>query len=72
MKTLLLLNDKPADSEWLLQDTVTVTGQMPKPVAACNCDRWGHPCPGCASNVQVRAEVPISLLIEKGDKPRNT
>jgi hypothetical protein len=29
---------------------------------SCNCDRWGHPCPGCVEHiVQPKAELPVSI-----------
>ena len=35
-------------------------------VAGCNCDRWGHPCPGCVErNRQPKAELPISSPVKQ-------
>jgi len=62
MKTLLLLNDKPADSAWLLPDAVSGTSPRPEPVAGCNCDRWGHRCPGCVTH---------SLEPKRRSRPQN-
>ena len=61
MKTLLLLNDKPADSAWLLPDAVSDTTRLLEPVSGRNCDRWGHPCPGCVERTgELVVEVPNS------------
>lgn len=33
---------------------------------SCNCDRWGHPCPGCGhSNVELKGERPFSLPLDE-------
>jgi hypothetical protein len=33
---------------------------------SCNCDRWGHPCPGCAEpKIQPRLELPTSLPVKQ-------
>ena len=35
-------------------------------VAACNCDRWGHPCSGCVERIaQPAPELPISMPAKK-------
>jgi hypothetical protein len=68
MKTILLLHDEATRPTQLLQDTVPTKAPFreTKPVANCNCDRWGHPCPGCVERiVQPKAELPISLPTKK-------
>jgi hypothetical protein len=65
MKTILLLHDEATRPTQLLQDTVRA--RLPlretEAVANCNCDRWGHPCPGCVERVvQPKAELPISTI----------
>ena len=33
---------------------------------SCNCDRWGHPCPGCGhSNVELKGDRPFSLPLDE-------
>ncbi len=48
MKTILLLHDEATPTQ-LLQNALPtkVPGRESEAVAGCNCDRWGHPCPGC-------------------------
>ena len=49
MEKILLLNDEARRSKHLLQNAVPTRppiGEI-ETVAARNCDRWGHPCPGC-------------------------
>ena len=63
MKAALLLNDESNTARLMLQgiafDPVKVLET--EAVAGCNCDRWGHPCPGCGEReVQMKADVPIS------------
>jgi hypothetical protein len=51
MKTILLLNDE------IRAATLQLGNAAPDPIATqpgeenagCNCDRWGHPCPGCVT-----------------------
>lgn len=49
MKTTLLLTDEAQTSRLMLKDVafdeLRVRDTEPHP--GCNCDRWGHPCPGC-------------------------
>jgi hypothetical protein len=68
MKTILLLHDEATRPTQLLQDTVPtkVPFRETKAVANCNCDRWGHPCPGCGEHiVQPEVELQVSLPIKK-------
>ena len=63
MKTILLLHDETTRPTHVLQDAVTikVPFRETKAVAGCNCDRWGHPCPGCVEpRIQPKAQGPIS------------
>jgi hypothetical protein len=68
MKTTLLLNDEVIGAKLLLQNpsaTKVPVGEADA-VAGCNCDRWGHPCPGCDQyNGQSEAELPISVPVNK-------
>ena len=68
MEKILLLNDEAKRSKHLLQNAVPARrsfGEI-KTVAACNCDRWGHPCPGCVERIaQPAPELPISMPTKK-------
>ena len=48
MKTILLLRDEARPPTQLLRNALP--SKLPvreaEAVAGCNCDRWGHPCPG--------------------------
>jgi hypothetical protein len=63
MKTILLLNDKSGSGKPKLQNLAgtKVTARASEGSPGCNCDRWGHPCPGCVErNVQPNAALPVS------------
>ena len=48
------------------RNPVPATLGEPEPTYGCNCDRWGHPCPGGVErNLQPRAELPISYPAEE-------
>jgi hypothetical protein len=43
-----------------------VTLRETEAVAGCNCDRWGHPCPGCVErNVDPVGRPALSLAQSK-------
>ena len=68
MKTILLLHDEARRPTHLLQNAVPARAPIGeiKTVAACNCDRWGHPCPGCVERIaQPAPELPISMPTKK-------
>lgn len=69
MKTILLLHDEARRPTHLLQNAVSarVPIREIETVASCNCDRWGHPCPGCVERVVVQPtpDLPISIPIKK-------
>ena len=48
MKTILLLRYEARRPTHLLQNEVPARAPIGEfeTVSACNCDRWGHPCPG--------------------------
>jgi hypothetical protein len=63
MKTNLLLNDETRPAELILQNIAPTKVILREAVAiaGCNCDRWGHPCPGYDERkVQPKPERPIS------------
>lgn len=68
MKTTLLLNDEVIEAKRLLQNplaTKVPVGEA-EAVAGCNCDRWGHPCPGCVEHTgQPKVQLPISVPVNK-------
>ena len=56
MKTILLLHDEVRQPTQLLRNTLpTKLSGKTEAVAACNCDRWGHPCSGCVEHRSTRA-----------------
>jgi len=69
MKTILLLHDEARRPTRLLQNAVParVPIREIETVARCNCDRWGHPCPGCVERVAVqpKPDLPISIPTRK-------
>ncbi len=48
MKTSILLDERtrPANPTWLQNAPNRLLLQVEE-TGGCNCDRWGHPCPGC-------------------------
>jgi hypothetical protein len=69
MKTILLLHDEATQPRQLLRNALPakVSVRETEAVAGCNCDRWGHPCPGCVhrSVVQPIPEIPILIPAKK-------
>ena len=53
MKTILLLHDEATQPTQLLRNALPakVPVRETEAVAGCNCDRWGHPCPGCVERI---------------------
>jgi hypothetical protein len=63
MKTILLLREEATRPTQLLQNARPAKVRLgnTEAVIGCNCDRWGHPYPGCNEcEVQMKAQVPIS------------
>jgi hypothetical protein len=68
MKTILFLQDEAAPPRKLLHEVVQtkVSFRETEAVAGCNCDRWGHPYPGCVERVaEPKAELPIPVSEDK-------
>ena len=68
MKTILLLHDEARQPMKLLRNALSA--KLPvreiEAVDARNCDRWGHPCPGCVERiVQPIPDLPISIPTKK-------
>jgi len=76
MKTILLLHDEARRPTHLLQNAVParVPIREIETVAGCNCDRWGHPFPGCVERVvvQPKPDLPISIPTKKRGNTWNT
>ena len=68
MKKILLLHDEARQPTQLLRNALPAKFPVRETaaVAACNCDRWGHPCPGCVERIaQPAEELPISMPMKK-------
>jgi hypothetical protein len=68
MKTTLLLTDEPETVRLMLKN-IAFDGLPLRDAeahASCNCDRWGHPCPGCVNrDVVPEAETPVSSPVKQ-------
>jgi hypothetical protein len=68
MEPTLLLNDEP-DTVRLMLKEVTSGGVAVRESewrAGCNCDRWGHPCPGRVErNIRPKVETPIASSVKQ-------
>ena len=57
MKTTLLLTDEAETARLMLKNIAF--DELPlrdaEAHAACNCDRWGHPCPGVLTRRRTRS-----------------
>jgi len=51
MKTTLLLTDETETARLMLKNIAfdKLPLRHAEAHAGCNCDRWGHPCPGCVN-----------------------
>ena len=49
MKNTLLLTDEAETTRLMLKDVAfdELVVRDTEAHTGCNCDRWGHPCPGC-------------------------
>ena len=68
MKPTLLLSDETETNRLMLKDVPF--DELPvrdtEAHMGCNCDRWGHPCPGCVnSDIVPGAETPVSTLVKQ-------
>jgi hypothetical protein len=67
MKPILLLNDELETVRLMLGEVTSggVAVRESEARAGCNCDRWGHPCPGCVDrNVPPEATISSQLSSE--------
>ena len=53
MKTILLLREEATRPTQLLQNARPAKVRLgnTEAVTGCNCDRWGHPYPGCVEHI---------------------
>ena len=68
MKGILLLHDEATQPTRLLRNALPskIPVRETEAVAGFNCDRWGHPYPGCVERIaQPAPELPISMLTKK-------
>jgi hypothetical protein len=68
VKRILLLEEGNTDAKLMLQHPAHTSRFVRKTeaVAGCNCDRWGHPCPGCINgNAETKAARPFSLPLDE-------
>jgi hypothetical protein len=68
MTATLLLIDETKRARLRLQNVAPTEVSLRKtePVAGCNCDRWGHPCPACVNHAIVpEAETSVSSPVKQ-------
>ena len=62
MKTTLLLTNEAETTRLMLKDVAfdELLIRDTEAHAGCNCDRWGHPCPGCVNrDIVPKPETPV-------------
>ena len=68
MEATLSLSNEPKTVRLILNEVATdeLAVRQSEAHAGCNCDRWGHPCPGCVErNVRPKVETPISSPVKQ-------
>ena len=68
MKTTLLLDDETETTGLMLKDVAfdELPARDAEAHVGCNCDRWGHPCPGCVNrDIASGAETPASSSVKQ-------
>ena len=67
MKNTLLLADEGERTRLMLKNVAFDELQVrdSEAYAGCNCDRWGHSCPGCDRNIVAKAETPASSPVKQ-------
>ena len=68
MKNNLLLTDEAETTRLRLKNIAC--DELPvrntEVHASCNCDRWGHPCPGCVNrDIIPKAKTPASSPVKQ-------
>ena len=68
MKTTLFLSDEREAARRMSKEFASgeLTVRENEAHAGCNCDRWGHPCPGCADhNIPTKAATTASSTVKQ-------
>jgi hypothetical protein len=68
MRPTLLLSDEPETVRLMLNEGAIdeLAARDSEAHAGCNCDRWGHPCPGCVErNIRPKVETPIASSVKQ-------
>ena len=66
MKPTLLLSDEAEITRLMLKDVAPVSETEVH--VGCNCDRWGHPCPGCVNrDIVPGTETPVSSPVTNSE-----
>ena len=68
MEPFLFLNDEPETARLMLRNIAfdELAVRDAEAHAGCNCDRWGHTCPGCVNrDVVPKAETPVSSPVKQ-------
>jgi hypothetical protein len=67
MKANLLLTDEAEITRLMLKDVAfdELAMRDSEAHAGCNCDRWGHPCPGCVNRRVPTAESRVSSPVNQ-------
>ena len=68
MKNTLLLTDEAETTRLMLKDVAfdELVVRDTEAHTGCNCDRWGHPCPGCVNHdILPKAETPVSSPVKQ-------
>ena len=68
MNTTLLLTNEAETGRLMLKNIAF--DELPlrdaEAHAGCNCDRWGHPCPGCVNrDIVPGTETPVSSPVKQ-------
>ena len=68
MKNTQLLTEEAQTTRLMLKDVAfeQLAVRDTDSHASCNCDRWGHPCPGCVDrDIVPKAEAPVSSPVKQ-------
>jgi hypothetical protein len=68
MKPTFLLSDEAEITRLMLKDVAVGESEVREKEAhvGCNCDRWGHPCPGCVNRDIVSGPgTPVSSPVKQ-------
>jgi hypothetical protein len=68
MKPTLLLTDEAETTRLMLKEVAfdELPARDAEAHVGCNCDRWGHPCPGCVNrDIAPGASTPVSPSVKQ-------